>query len=121
MPDRQSVTGLFTEIKDLFERSNSTLKIVAEAVFTNSILGLVAGEVGISMLPNSIQNVQRRGVVYRPLSGDNPTNNRLNLVCRKDDNCKHLALQNFIEVTQDFVKVTTAGDDLNLLMTKFKP
>ena len=48
MPDRQSVTGLFAEIKDLFERSNSTLKIVVEAVFTNSILGLVAGEIGIS-------------------------------------------------------------------------
>jgi DNA-binding transcriptional LysR family regulator len=111
MPDRQFITGLFAEIKDLFERSNSTLKIVVEAVFTNSILGLVAGEIGISILPNSIQSVQRRGVVYRPLSGSNPTNNRLNLVYRKDDNCKHLALQNFIKVTQGCVTLTAWGND----------
>ncbi len=111
MPTRQFVGSLFAEIKDLFQRSNSNLNIVVEAVFTNSILGLVAGEIGISILPNSVQTVQRRGVVYRPLSEHHPTANRLNLVYRKDDNCKHLALQNFIKVAQDFVTSTESGND----------
>lgn len=100
MPDRQYIASLFAEIQGLFLEANSTPNIVLEAVFMNTILGLVAGGIGISILPDSIENVQRRGVAYRPLDGHDTNTNRLYLVWRK----KNIStiLKNFIKVVDEF-------------------
>jgi DNA-binding transcriptional LysR family regulator len=70
-----------------------------------TILGLVAGEMGISILPFSVQNLHRQGVVYRPIQ-EATTVNQLNAVwC-----CHHSSpiLQQFLAVAQ-----TVAGVELN--------
>jgi DNA-binding transcriptional LysR family regulator len=108
MPDRQYIASLFTEIQGLFLKANSTPQIVLQAVFMNTILGLVAGGIGVSILPDSIQNVQRKGVAYRPLSGHNTNANRLYLVWRKKN--VPLILENFIKVVDDFTATVQLGE-----------
>jgi DNA-binding transcriptional LysR family regulator len=47
--------------------------IVQEAQNSFTIVNLVAGGIGISLLPASIQGLQRTGVVYKPLCQPSPT------------------------------------------------
>jgi DNA-binding transcriptional LysR family regulator len=51
----------------LCSQANFVPKVAQEAVFMVTILGLVAAEVGISILPSSAQNLRRKGVIYRPI------------------------------------------------------
>lgn len=95
MPDRQIVPGLFGQIYHLCGQSGFEPKISLEAVFMVTILGLVAGGIGIGILPDSVQKLQRQGVVYRPISGQ-ITTNRLHLVWRSQD--RSPILHNFIDI-----------------------
>lgn len=99
MPDRQIVPGLFKEINDLYLQSGLKPKIVIEAVFMVTILGLVAGEIGISILPDSVQNLQRKGVIYRSIEGHTTAINQLSVVWREDD--PSMILPHFLDVTKE--------------------
>jgi DNA-binding transcriptional LysR family regulator len=67
MPQRQLASPLSEQIIAHCTQAGFVPQVVQEAVFMVTILGLVAGEMGISLLPVSVQNLQRQGVVYRPL------------------------------------------------------
>jgi DNA-binding transcriptional LysR family regulator len=67
MPLRPVVSGLSEQIYALCDQAGFVPKVAQEAIFMMTILGLVAGEMGISILPSSVQNIQREGVTYRPL------------------------------------------------------
>ena len=105
MPLRQMVSGLPEQIRALCAQAGFVPKVAQEATFMVTILGLVAGEMGISILPFSVQNLHRQGVVYRPIQ-EATTVNQLNAVwC-----CHHSSpiLQQFLAVAQ-----TVAGVELN--------
>jgi DNA-binding transcriptional LysR family regulator len=102
MPDRQIVPGLFGQIYHLCEQSGFEPKISLEAIFMVTILGLVAGGIGFSMLPDSLKNFHRQGVVYRPISGQMNAN-RLHLVWRSQD--RSPILDNFIDALHNFVSL----------------
>jgi DNA-binding transcriptional LysR family regulator len=67
IPLSQVVTGLPEKFYHLCSQANFVPKVAQEAVFMVTILGLVAAEVGISILPSSAQNLRRKGVIYRPI------------------------------------------------------
>jgi DNA-binding transcriptional LysR family regulator len=48
-------------------------KIVQEARTTPTIVSLVAGGMGVAILPSSLLSLQRLGAVYRPLRQPAPT------------------------------------------------
>ena len=100
MPDRQVVPGLFKEIESLCIQAKFMPNIALEAVFMVTILGLVAGEIGISILPASVQNLQRKGVVYKELN-ERVVTDRLAAVWRKDNSSPVLA--NFLKVIEEIV------------------
>jgi DNA-binding transcriptional LysR family regulator len=83
MPLRSVVSGLPEQIYYLCAQAGFVPNVAQEAVFTVTILGLVAGEMGISILPSSVQSLQRKGVVYRPIQEDTAVN-QLTAVWRKD-------------------------------------
>lgn len=99
MPDRQIVPGLFREINDLYLQAGLEPKIALEAVFVVTILGLVAGEIGISILPDSVQNLQRQGVIYRSIEGHTTAINQLSVVWREHDPSR--ILLHFLDVIKD--------------------
>lgn len=92
-----SYLNLAKQIEDLFAQVELKPKVAQQALFMVTILGLVAGEIGVSILPASVQNLQRRGVVYRPILEKTMTN-QLTAVWRQDDASP--ILQQFLDVTK---------------------
>lgn len=66
-PQRLGI-ALFARIAKVFQQAGLPLNIAQEAIQMTTIAGLVAAELGISVLPMSVVNVSRPDVVYIPLS-----------------------------------------------------
>lgn len=98
LPDRQFATGLCKEIIDLYTQAKIQPKIVLNAVFMVTILGLVSGEFGISILPDSVKNLHRTGVVYREIAGQLTRKNQLCAVYRKGN--FSIILKNFLDTIE---------------------
>lgn len=91
------VSDLAEQIEYLFAQAGLKPKVSQQALFMVTILGLVAGGMGISILPASVQNLQRRGVLYRPIR-EKTTTNQLIAVWRQDDSSP--ILQQFLDITK---------------------
>lgn len=76
--------GLYDQIIALCQQGGFSPKVVQEAIQMQTIVGLVAAEIGIALVPASLQNLQRVGVVYRPLVEETPQV-EIALVWRQDD------------------------------------
>lgn len=98
MPLPQHEGGLFPQIEKIFRQAQIVPNVVQEALFMVTILGLVSGEIGISILPSSVENLQRKGVVYRPLVEETIAE-RLNAVWRCDDSSA--ILSKFVHIISD--------------------
>jgi DNA-binding transcriptional LysR family regulator len=96
-PTRQLVPSLSGQIDRLCDLAGFTPKVIQEATFMLTILGLIAGGVGVALLPANAQNLQRKGVVYRPLQGQTATI-QIAIAWRRDD--ASVILHNFLEVTK---------------------
>ncbi len=103
MPDRQVVPGLFKEIEDLCIEAKFIPKIALEAVFMVTILGLVAGKIGISILPASVQSLKRKGVVYKKIE-EQVVTNQLAAVWRRDNSSP--ILKNFIKAIEYTIAIS---------------
>lgn len=68
---RPLAPGLYDQIISLCQQAVFSPNVVQEAVQMQTIISLVAAEIGIAIVPKSLENLQRTGVVYRPL--DEPT------------------------------------------------
>jgi DNA-binding transcriptional LysR family regulator len=97
MPLSNVVSDLAKQIEYLFAQAGLKPKVSQQALFMVTILGLVAGGMGISILPASVQNLQRQGVIYRPIR-EKTTTNQLIAVWRQDDSSP--ILQQFLDVTK---------------------
>lgn len=73
-------------------------KIVQEATWMLTVLSLVAGGVGVSLLLKNTQNIQRQGVVYRPIEGENL---KIQIVALMRRNDQSTVLNQFLEVVRD--------------------
>lgn len=69
LPTRQYFSGLSEQIHLLFDRVGFAPKIAQEATNMVTVLGLVAGGMGISLLPSNVFNLQRKGVIYKEIEG----------------------------------------------------
>jgi DNA-binding transcriptional LysR family regulator len=98
MPLPQHEGGLLPQIEKVFRQAQIVLNVVQEALFMVTILGLVAGEIGISILPSSVENLHRKGVVYRPLIEETSAE-RLNAIWRCDDSSA--ILSKFVRVISE--------------------
>jgi DNA-binding transcriptional LysR family regulator len=99
LPLHQVVSGLVEQIYYLCSQAGFVPKVAQEAVFMVTILGLVSAEMGISILPSSVQNLRRKGVVYRPIQ-EQTTATQLTAVWRRHDSSK--ILQQFLNVVKSF-------------------
>ncbi len=93
---RQLAPGLYDPIIAICQAAGFSPQVVQECIQMQTIISLVSANMGISILPESIQEAQRQGVVYKPiqlgsmnieklatiaivwrLNDDSPTMNRL--------------------------------------------
>ncbi len=81
---RPLAPGLYDQIIGLCQQGGFSPQIVQEAVQMQTIVSLVAAEIGVALVPESLQNLRRVGVVYRPLKERGPET-VISLVWRKGD------------------------------------
>ena len=107
MPLRPVVFGLSEQIYALCAQAGFVPKMAQEAIFMVTILGLVAGEMGISILPSSVQNLRREGVTYRPIR-EKAIANPLAIAWRQENSS--LILQQFIDIAKNVSSQKTDHD-----------
>ncbi len=64
--------GLYDPIISLCQQAGFSPNVVQEAIQMQTIVSLVAAEMGVAIVPASLQNLQRKGVVYKPLAEVTP-------------------------------------------------
>ena len=69
---RTLAPGLYDQIISLCQQAGFSPNVVQEAIQMQTIVSLVAAELGIAIVPGSLQNLQRTGVVYRALKEVSP-------------------------------------------------
>lgn len=61
--------GFVTRVHRLFDGLDTSPQVVQQAIHQETVLGLVAAGLGISILPESVRRFQMPGVVTRPIAG----------------------------------------------------
>lgn len=65
--------GLYDQIIQSCRQAGFTPIVAQEAIQMQTIIGLVSAGMGLALVPSSLQNLQRVGVVYRALRERSPT------------------------------------------------
>ncbi|MBD1834701.1 LysR family transcriptional regulator [Cyanobacteria bacterium FACHB-472] len=98
LPSRQFSPVLSEQLEHLCQQSDISPVVIQEGTMMLTILGLVAGGVGIALLPANAQNLQRKGVVYKNITESTSTI-PMAAVWRRDD--ASATLREFLEVTKE--------------------
>ncbi len=92
---RHVAPGFYDQFIRICARAGFSPKIVQEARTTPTIVSLIAGGMGVSILPSSLTSLQRLGVIYRPLKKPAPTTD-MAVIWRSGDESP--TLQSFLEI-----------------------
>jgi DNA-binding transcriptional LysR family regulator len=103
MIPRHRGPGFFDYIIALCQKEGFSPQIVLEASQFHTIIGLVAAEIGIAIVPASMQSSRFKGVVFRTIEGGAET--ILNMAWTSEN--PSLVLHNFINVTREVVRSIT--------------
>lgn len=98
LPPYSRLNGLREQIDQLCARASCKPVVVQEASWITVVLSLVAGGMGVSLLPENVRHLQRTGVVYRNIQEFSPV---LEIVAVYRKNNMSAVLQNFLEVVQN--------------------
>lgn len=93
--------GLYSKIMQFFQQSGFNPTVVQEAMQLQTMISLVAGEVGVALVPASLQNLQRAGVVYRCLQELTPEV-EIAIAWRQHDDGSPV-LQKFVNAVRELV------------------
>ncbi len=94
---RAGAPGLREALAEAIERLGGEERIVQEVAETQTVVGLVAAGVGVSLVPESVRALVRAGVTYRPLDGEAPKV-RLTMAWRAADDSP--VLNRFLEMAR---------------------
>ncbi|BAY26571.1 LysR family transcriptional regulator [Calothrix sp. NIES-2100] len=95
LPPDHLLHNLRDKINELCAIAGFQPNVRQEAAWISTVVSLVAGGMGISLLPANVQNLQRSGVIYRPLEGLSPI---LEIVAVWRSNHVSRILSNFLQV-----------------------
>jgi DNA-binding transcriptional LysR family regulator len=95
---RHVAPGFYDQCIQICARAGFSPKIVQEARTTPTIVSLIAGGMGVSILPASLRSLQRSGVVYRSLKKPAPTTD-MAVIWRPADESP--TLRSFLEIIEE--------------------
>jgi len=72
MVPREIAPGLYDTVAALAARAGFSLNVAQEAIQMQTVVSLVSSGLGAAIVPGSLANLGRRGVVYRELSDPHP-------------------------------------------------
>lgn len=111
----QLMPGLYGQVTEACRQAGFVPNAVQKDVWLmQTIVGLVAGSIGVALVPASLQNLRRKGVVYKSVYGLSPTV-ELGVIWRGDD--RGAVLNSFLQMTKDGFRrecEATKGVDLDL-------
>jgi DNA-binding transcriptional LysR family regulator len=85
LPARYSMPGLYGQVTKACHQAGFVPRAVQKDVWLmQTIVGLVAGNICVALVPASLRNLRRRGVVYKQVYGLSPTV-ELGMVWRRND------------------------------------
>lgn len=64
---RHVASGFYDQVLSACQQAGFTPNVIQEAKLMQTIVCLVAGEMGVALVPASLQNLQRTGVIYAAL------------------------------------------------------
>jgi DNA-binding transcriptional LysR family regulator len=73
MVPREIAPGLYDIVSGLAARAGFALNVAQEAIQMQTVVSLVSSGLGAAIVPASLANLGRRGVVYRALADRHPT------------------------------------------------
>ena len=88
---------LYDRIINLCQQAGFSPNIIQEAIPQQTILGLVAAEIGVSLIHSSVRTLGRSGVVFKDLIEPTPI---LETAVAWNPNTTNLILPSFIEITR---------------------
>jgi DNA-binding transcriptional LysR family regulator len=96
----QQMPGLYGQVVGACRQAGFVPRAVQKDVWLmQTIVGLVAGGTGVALVPASLRNLRRKGVVYGPVRGLTPTV-ELGVIWRREDHGTVLA--SFLNVARSF-------------------
>src|SRR5258707_1449408 len=90
-PRYAAVPGLLSHIMEVCLRAGFVPKVAQEAWLMQTIIGLVAANMGVALVPASVQHLHRTGVIYKPLQ-DAPVFIEMGMLWRRDETLPTLQL-----------------------------
>ena len=72
MIPKQIAPGLYDIVANLAAKAGFSLNVAQEAIQMQTVVSLVSSGLGASIVPGSVANLGRRGVVYRSLADPHP-------------------------------------------------
>ena len=69
---REIAPGLYDIVSGLAARAGFSLNLAQEAIQMQTVVSLVSSGLGVAVVPGSVANLGRRGVVYRKLADRHP-------------------------------------------------
>jgi DNA-binding transcriptional LysR family regulator len=95
----QRMPGLYGQVTKACRQAGFVPNAVQQDVWLmQTIVGLVAGGTGVALVPASLRNLHRKGVVYKSVYGLSPTV-ELGVIWRRDD--RNAVLDSFLRVVRD--------------------
>lgn len=106
----QRMPGLYGQVTEACNQAGFTPNAVQKDVWLmQTIVGLVAGGMGVALLPASLQNLSRKGVVYKSVYGLSPSV-ELGVIWRRKD--QSTVLRSFLQVaTEHSLRAGMVADD----------
>jgi DNA-binding transcriptional LysR family regulator len=89
--------GLYDLIISLCQQAGFSPNVTQEAIQMQTIVSLVAGGLGIAIVPESLQNLQRTGVVYKIIQEPTPKT-AIAIIWRQNDTSA--TVQKFLEIAR---------------------
>lgn len=97
---RQEEPGYYDRCISLFKQAGFAPRVSQQASEKQTILSLVAAEIGIALSPASVRTLHREGIIYKALAGSMPEV-ELALVWRRDEPSP--VLQLFLEIVDNIL------------------
>ena len=72
MVPRKIAPGLYDIVAGLVAKAGFSLNVAQEAIQMQTVVSLVSSGLGVALVPESVANLGRQGVVYRPLADKHP-------------------------------------------------
>lgn len=110
LPARHQMSGLYGQVAEACRQAGFIPNAVQKDVWAiQTIVGLVAGGIGVALVPASAQNLSRKGVIYKPVDGLSPTV-ELAVVWRRDDS--RVVLNSFLQVAREGFRGEAQSTDI---------